>query len=79
MKVQRFFSHSMQEVLRMVREELGPDAVILSNNKVPGGIEVVATTEYEEPRDTEVFSSALRESLERPSASAIARMQLSLT
>ncbi len=75
MKVQRFFSHSMQEVLRMVREELGPDAVILSNNKVPGGIEVVATTEYEEPRETEVFSSALRESSERPSASAVARMQ----
>jgi flagellar biosynthesis protein FlhF len=75
MKVQRFFSHSMQEVLRLVREELGPDAVILSNNKVPGGIEVVATTEYEEPRETEVFSSALRESSERPSASAIARMQ----
>jgi len=48
MKVKRFFSASMQEALRMVRDELGPDAVILSNAKVDGGIEIVAALDYEE-------------------------------
>lgn len=48
MKVKRFLSTSMQDVLRMVREDLGPDAVILSNTKVDGGIELVAALDYEE-------------------------------
>jgi len=48
MKVKRFFSSSMQEVLKMVREDLGPDAVILSNDKVDGGVEIVAALDYEE-------------------------------
>src|SRR5690606_15586026 len=34
--------------LRMVREEQGADAVILSNRPVPQGIEVVAATDYDE-------------------------------
>ena len=48
MKVKRFFSSSMQEVLKMVREDLGPDAVILSNDNVDGGVEIVAALDYEE-------------------------------
>lgn len=48
MKVKRFFSATMQEALKMVREDLGPDAVILSNEKQHGGVEIVAALDYEE-------------------------------
>ena len=48
MKIKRFFSQDMRSAIRMVRDELGPDAVILSNNKVSGGIEVVAAIDYDE-------------------------------
>ena len=48
MKVKRYFSHSMQDALRQIREDLGPEAVILSNSKQNGGVEILATAEYDE-------------------------------
>jgi len=74
MKVKRFLSTSMQEVLRMVREDLGPDAVILSNTKVEGGIELVAALDYEEelvPQD-DVVPSLITQG--EPNPSQLARM-----
>ncbi|NKF21705.1 flagellar biosynthesis protein FlhF [Solimonas marina] len=47
MKIKRFLAKNMREAIRMVREEQGPDAVILSNHRVAGGIEVVAATDYD--------------------------------
>lgn len=47
MKIKRFFAKSMRQALRKVREEQGPDAVILSNRKVDDGIEVVAAVDYD--------------------------------
>ena len=37
----------MREAIRLVREEQGADAVILSNRRIPGGVEVVAATDYD--------------------------------
>lgn len=48
MKIKRFFASEMREAIRQVKEELGADAVILSNNKVDGGIELVAAIDYDE-------------------------------
>ncbi|WP_097460341.1 flagellar biosynthesis protein FlhF [Mangrovitalea sediminis] len=48
MKVKRFIAPSMQQALRMVREEMGDDAVILSNRKVDGGVEIVTALNYDE-------------------------------
>ncbi|MDT8363049.1 MAG: flagellar biosynthesis protein FlhF [Nitrosomonas sp.] len=42
MKVKRFLAATSREALRRVKEELGADAVILSNKTVPGGIEIMA-------------------------------------
>lgn len=42
MEMKRFIGPDMRSALRMVREQLGPDAVILSNRRVAGGIEVTA-------------------------------------
>ncbi|MDF2181364.1 flagellar biosynthesis protein FlhF [Neptuniibacter sp. CAU 1671] len=52
MKVKRFFAPDMRQAMRRVREEIGPDAVILSNHRVSGGVEVVAAHEndYETAR-----------------------------
>ncbi|WP_027857826.1 flagellar biosynthesis protein FlhF [Marinobacterium jannaschii] len=47
MKVKRFFAPDMRQAMRRVREEIGPDAVIVSNHKVAGGVEVVAAHEQE--------------------------------
>ncbi|HKJ75843.1 MAG TPA: flagellar biosynthesis protein FlhF, partial [Gammaproteobacteria bacterium] len=38
----------MRQAIRQVREEQGPDAVILSNRKVEGGVEIVAAVDYDE-------------------------------
>lgn len=48
MKIKRFFASEMREAIRQVKDELGADAVILSNNKVEGGIELVAAIDYDE-------------------------------
>lgn len=47
MKIKRFIAPNMREAMRMVREEQGDEAVILSNRRVEGGIEVVAATDYD--------------------------------
>jgi len=48
MKVKRFFAPDMRQAIRLVRETQGPDAVILSNRKVDGGIEIIAALDYDE-------------------------------
>lgn len=47
MKVRRFTATSMQKALKIVRDEMGPDAVILSNHRVNGGVEVIVAQNYE--------------------------------
>jgi len=48
MKIKRFQAEDVRTTIRKVRETLGPDAVILSNKKVNGGIEIVAAIDYDE-------------------------------
>ena len=50
MRIKRFTAPDMRTALRMVRDEQGPDAVILSTRPRPdgAGIEVVAATDYDE-------------------------------
>ncbi|GHA90277.1 flagellar biosynthesis protein FlhF [Cognatilysobacter bugurensis] len=48
MRIKRFVAPDMRTALRMVRDEQGADAVILSNRSIPEGIEVVAATDYDE-------------------------------
>lgn len=48
MRIKRFIAPDMRTALSMVRNEQGPDAVILSNRVTADGIEVVAATDYDE-------------------------------
>ena len=48
MRIKRFIASDMRTALRMVRDEQGPDAGILSNRPCPEGVEVVSATDYDE-------------------------------
>lgn len=48
MKMKRYFAPDARQALRELREEQGTDAVILSNRKVPGGVEIIAALDYED-------------------------------
>jgi len=48
MKIKRYFASDIRQAIRMVREEQGPDAVILSNRTVDGGVEIVAARDFDE-------------------------------
>jgi len=48
MKIKRYTAASMRGALDQVRAEQGPDAVILSSQRTPEGIEVVAAVDYDE-------------------------------
>jgi flagellar biosynthesis protein FlhF len=60
MKVKRFVAQDMRQALKMVREALGPDAVILSNKSIDGGVELMAAIDFDQAR--------IAESEERPPA-----------
>ncbi|GAB4259068.1 MAG: flagellar biosynthesis protein FlhF [Methylomicrobium sp.] len=48
MKIKRFFASDIRQAMRMVKEELGADAVIMSNRSVDGGVEIVAARDFDE-------------------------------
>lgn len=67
MKIKKFVAPDIRRAIRMVREEQGPDAVILSNRRVAGGVEIVSAVDYDEtlfkaardkPEDTITSSQA---------------------
>lgn len=69
MKVKRFVAHDMRQAIRMVREALGPDAVILSNKSIADGTELMAAvdleqTELAEMTDRRIPKRALHDDIE---------------
>lgn len=61
MRVKRFFGADSRQAMRLVREELGADAVIVSNRKVDNGIEIVCALDYEGDETPRNFSDALKQ------------------
>ncbi len=57
MKIKRYFATDMRQAIQMVREAQGPDAVILSNRRVDGGVEIVAAMDYDEKMYQRLSSS----------------------
>lgn len=53
MNARKFIAVNSREALKLVRVEMGPDAVILSNRKVPEGVEIVAMGSMELTRLSE--------------------------
>lgn len=46
MNLKRFFAKDMRTAIAEIKEQLGPDAIIMSSKKVSGGMEVVAAVDY---------------------------------
>ncbi|MFB2864624.1 flagellar biosynthesis protein FlhF [Aeromonas sp. MdU4] len=72
MKIKRFFAKDMRTALAEVKETLGPDAVIMSNKKVTGGVEIVAAVDYQSqvpgPKDAPIRRQLNDESVNISSA-----------
>ncbi|SCC91129.1 putative Flagellar GTP-binding protein [Thiomonas sp. X19] len=47
MKIKRFTGTNTREVLARIRNDLGPDAVILSNREIVGGVELMAAVDFD--------------------------------
>ncbi len=48
MKIKRFFAPDIRQAMKMVKAELGADAVIMSNRSVDEGVEIVAARDFDE-------------------------------
>ncbi len=48
MKIKRFVAADIRQAMRMVKEELGADAVIMSNRSISEGVEIVAAKDFDE-------------------------------
>lgn len=70
MKIRRFQASTMREAMRQVREEQGPDAVILSTHRSAGGVEVVAAVDY----DAALMQQALRRAEPPPAETSFAEL-----
>ena len=71
MKIRRFFGKDMREALKLVKEELGQDAVIMSNRKVSDGVELVAAYDKEpepvlKPTPQPVASTSVNTETKKP-------------
>ncbi|WP_405222717.1 flagellar biosynthesis protein FlhF [Lentisalinibacter sediminis] len=73
MKIKRFVAPDMRQALRRVREEQGPDAVILSNSRVAEGVEIIAALDYDEALIREALGSLRAET---GSAGAVAATEV---
>jgi len=67
MKIKRFFAPDMRQAIRTVRDEQGPDAVILSTRSTAGGIEIVAAVDYDAELVNGIFGDARGTSSRKPS------------
>ncbi|MFI3247419.1 MAG: flagellar biosynthesis protein FlhF [Ferrimonas sp.] len=71
MKIKRFFAKDMRTALVEVKETLGNDAVIMSNKRVTGGVEIVAAVDVDKGQHADTSSAAVSEQpaeLRAPSA-----------
>ena len=69
MKVRRYFAANMRSALEMVRQEQGPDVLILSNRKVDGGVELLTASGEADAELIQKFTPPPRE---RPAPVAVA-------
>lgn len=73
MKIKRFTAADMRQAMCLVRDEQGPDAVILSTRRIAEGIEVIAAIDYDESLVNDaVRHKAEPVSAQRPAAPEVA-------
>lgn len=60
MNVRKFCASTSRQALQLVRQGLGPDALILSNRAVAGGVEILAVAQGELPQQAAAVPAAAR-------------------
>ena len=68
MRIKRTFAPTMREALKLVKQEQGPDAVIMGNKKVPGGVEILSAIDFDEAAVASMATNAAAPSRELPQA-----------
>lgn len=68
MQVKRFFAADMRQAMKLVRDELGPDAAIIGNRRVAGGVELTAALDYQAPVAASKPNPALEAELRKTQA-----------
>lgn len=70
-KIRRFVAKDMRTALEQIKHELGVDAVIMSNKKIPEGVELMAAVDYGQQTSTPTIkSNTLANENKTPQASA---------
>lgn len=72
MQIKRFFAADTRSALQQVREELGPDAVILANRTVAHGVEILCAADYLFAEQSDGGGGSARPPEQRLAASALA-------
>jgi len=54
MKIKRFVAKDIRTALINIKEALGDDAVIMSNKKIPEGVELMAAVDYNQSQPKKV-------------------------
>ena len=84
MNVKRYFAATARDALRSLKEELGPEAIVLSNRSVDGGVEITAVAAGEiahsaaperarPPQEDEDFTVSLSAGRHQPAPARPAR------
>lgn len=68
MTVKRYFAETARECLRRVKLELGPDAIVVSNKAVDGGVEIMAMS-------ADSLDALSQQPAPHPAASPVARKE----
>ncbi len=82
MQIKRYLAPTMREAIAQVREEQGPDAVILSNRRVEEGMEVIAAVDYDETLIARALAQAAgkaRPSTAQPATRAVSSSAATVT
>lgn len=74
MKIKRFVAKDIRQAMKMVKDELGADAVIMSNKSVADGVEIVAARDF----DDEAIQTQLKSQVTVPKASYKAKKKIEL-
>jgi flagellar biosynthesis protein FlhF len=73
MRIRRYYGNTIREAIHKVREEQGPNAVILSNREVDNGVEIIAAVDFDEILlDVDAVPPALQATAPRTPASGAA-------
>ncbi len=75
MKIKRFFAKDMRTALKEVKDELGADAVIMSNKKLADGVEIVAAIDHERPAPASTSAPQMKAASNQQSSQQITQSQ----